>query len=194
VVAVDQKRYQVTEVGTIIRKDVDQKIAQFSKGADGKITAVITSANDTISTEYITKKILKKAIKKNEIKVTQYYYSDKDVVQKIAQFIKDADGKITAVVTFANDTISTENITKKILKEAVKKNEIKVTQNYMVENFITSDGKKTSKFAKVFSFYNYTRPMIIFTGLGILALLFAFLLKAEDKKKGYGLQMPNIKK
>jgi hypothetical protein len=36
--------------------------------------------------------------------------------------------------------------------------------------------------------------MMIFTGLGLLALLFAFLLKAEDKKKGYGLQMPNIKK
>jgi MFS family permease len=41
--------------------------------------------------------------------------------------------------------------------------------------------------------YNYTLPMIIFTCFGLLALLFAFLLKAEDKKKGYGLQMPNIK-
>jgi hypothetical protein len=36
--------------------------------------------------------------------------------------------------------------------------------------------------------------MMIFTGLGVLALLFAFLLKAEDKKKGYGLELPNIKK
>jgi hypothetical protein len=35
--------------------------------------------------------------------------------------------------------------------------------------------------------------MMIFTRLGILALLFAFLLKAEDKKKGYGLELPNIK-
>jgi MFS family permease len=42
--------------------------------------------------------------------------------------------------------------------------------------------------------YNYTIPMMIFTGFGLLALLFAFLLKAEDKKKGYGLQLPNIKK
>jgi nitrate/nitrite transporter NarK len=41
--------------------------------------------------------------------------------------------------------------------------------------------------------YNYTIPMIIFTCFGLLALLFAFLLKAEDKKKGYGLQLPNIK-
>jgi MFS family permease len=42
--------------------------------------------------------------------------------------------------------------------------------------------------------YNYTIPMLIFMSLGILALVFAFLLKAEDKKKGYGLQLPNIQK
>jgi MFS family permease len=42
--------------------------------------------------------------------------------------------------------------------------------------------------------YNYTIPMLIFTTLGILALVFALLLKAEDKKKGYGLELPNIQK
>jgi nitrate/nitrite transporter NarK len=41
--------------------------------------------------------------------------------------------------------------------------------------------------------YNYTLPMVIFTGFGVLALIFALLLKAEDKKKGYGLELPNIK-
>jgi len=44
------------------------------------------------------------------------------------------------------------------------------------------------------SSYNYTLPMIIFTGFGVLALVFALLLKAEDKKKGYGLELPNIRK
>lgn len=42
--------------------------------------------------------------------------------------------------------------------------------------------------------YNYTLPMGIFTVFGVLALIFALLLKAEDKKKGYGLELPNIKK
>lgn len=42
--------------------------------------------------------------------------------------------------------------------------------------------------------YNYTLPMMIFTCFGIIALVFALLLKAEDKKKGYGLELPNIKK
>jgi hypothetical protein len=36
--------------------------------------------------------------------------------------------------------------------------------------------------------------MIIFTCFGVIALVFALLLKAEDKKKGYGLEMPNIKR
>ncbi|MBP8959768.1 MAG: MFS transporter [Bacteroidales bacterium] len=44
------------------------------------------------------------------------------------------------------------------------------------------------------SSYDYTIPMIIFTMFGILALVFGFLLKAEDKRKGYGLELPNIKK
>ncbi|PKP33025.1 MAG: oxalate:formate antiporter [Bacteroidetes bacterium HGW-Bacteroidetes-16] len=42
--------------------------------------------------------------------------------------------------------------------------------------------------------YDYTLPMLIFTGFGLLAFVFALLLKAEDKKKGYGLQLPNIQK
>jgi len=41
--------------------------------------------------------------------------------------------------------------------------------------------------------YDYTYPMMIFAGLGVLAIVVALLLKAEDKKKGYGLQLPNIK-
>lgn len=41
--------------------------------------------------------------------------------------------------------------------------------------------------------YDYTIPMLMFTVFGILALLVAFLLKREDKIKGYGLEQPNIK-
>ena len=43
-------------------------------------------------------------------------------------------------------------------------------------------------------FYDYTFPMMIFASLGVLAILVALLLKAEDKRKGYGLELPNIKK
>lgn len=41
--------------------------------------------------------------------------------------------------------------------------------------------------------YDYTLPMVIFAGFGVLALIIALMLKAEDKKKGYGLEEANIK-
>lgn len=46
--------------------------------------------------------------------------------------------------------------------------------------------------ADFFIHYNYTVPMIIFACFGILALLLAIYLKALDKKKHYGLELPNI--
>ena len=39
----------------------------------------------------------------------------------------------------------------------------------------------------------YTLPMVIFSSFGVLALFFGLWLKREDKKKGYGLELPNIK-
>ena len=41
---------------------------------------------------------------------------------------------------------------------------------------------------------DYTWPMVIFSSFGVLAFFFSILLKAEDKKKGYGLEKPNIEK
>ena len=40
--------------------------------------------------------------------------------------------------------------------------------------------------------YNYTVPMLLFAGLGVLAFLFAVWLKILDKKNHYGLELPNI--
>ena len=34
--------------------------------------------------------------------------------------------------------------------------------------------------------YDYTAPMLVFVSLGVIALILGFLLKALDKKKGYG--------
>lgn len=41
--------------------------------------------------------------------------------------------------------------------------------------------------------YDYTLPMFIFAMFGVVALFLAIRLKAEDRKKGYGLETPNIK-
>ncbi len=40
----------------------------------------------------------------------------------------------------------------------------------------------------------YTVPMLIFSSLGVAALLLGLWLKVEDRKKGYGLELPNIQK
>jgi hypothetical protein len=41
--------------------------------------------------------------------------------------------------------------------------------------------------------YDYTNPMLVFACLGVAALVFGFVLKRVDKKKGLGLELPNIK-
>ena len=40
---------------------------------------------------------------------------------------------------------------------------------------------------------DYTAPLIMLAGLGVAALLLGFVLKIVDKKKGLGLEEPNIK-
>ena len=40
----------------------------------------------------------------------------------------------------------------------------------------------------------YTAPMIIFSSFGVLAFILTFLLKVEDKRKGYRLEEPNVAK
>ncbi len=39
----------------------------------------------------------------------------------------------------------------------------------------------------------YVVPMIVFASFGVLAFLLSLALKVEDKKKGYGLELPNKK-
>ena len=39
----------------------------------------------------------------------------------------------------------------------------------------------------------YLVPMIVFASFGVIAFIFSLLLKIEDKKKGYGLELPNKK-
>jgi len=62
-----------------------------------------------------------------------------------------------------------------------------VLDKYCVIGTVIRDGQSVTA-------YNYTIPMLIFMAFGLTALVFAFLLKAEDKKKGYGLELPNIRK
>jgi len=61
-----------------------------------------------------------------------------------------------------------------------------ILDKYCIINKVLPDGSIQK--------YDYTLPMLVFASFGALALIFAFLLKAEDKRKGYGLEKPNIQK
>ena len=41
--------------------------------------------------------------------------------------------------------------------------------------------------------FDYTAPLVMLACLGVAALILGFILKAVDKKKGIGLELPNIK-
>ncbi|MDL2243815.1 MFS transporter, partial [Bacteroidales bacterium OttesenSCG-928-J19] len=52
-------------------------------------------------------------------------------------------------------------------------------------------GKITTEEASVM--YDYTNPLLMLALLGVTALILGFVLKVVDKKKGIGLEEPNIK-
>lgn len=63
-----------------------------------------------------------------------------------------------------------------------------------VQDSLVDVGFKVIVDNKVNLRYNYTVANIIFMVFGILAFIVALMLKAEDKRKGYGLELPNIQK
>jgi predicted MFS family arabinose efflux permease len=61
----------------------------------------------------------------------------------------------------------------------------RILDKYCIVEHVAEDGS-------IITGYNYTLPMLIFMMLGIASLFFAFLLKHEDREKGYGLEKPNM--
>jgi predicted MFS family arabinose efflux permease len=131
-----------------------------------------------------------------------------DTTLQVLQFIKTPAGDVSAVVASNGDTIGRNFISDDAFVDVLAKKEVQIPiYSYMVtdpqtkkekkcavDHFIDAKGSSVERYYNITSFYNYTLPMLIFMGFGLLAILFAFLLRIEDKKKGYGLQLPNIKK
>lgn len=61
-----------------------------------------------------------------------------------------------------------------------------VLEKYCIVGTVMRDGNEVIQ-------YDYTLPMCIFAVFGVIALGLAFMLKREDAKKGYGLELPNVK-
>jgi nitrate/nitrite transporter NarK len=62
-----------------------------------------------------------------------------------------------------------------------------VLDKFCVTGTVLIDGIETTQ-------YDYTLPMLIFALFGVVSVVFALLLKREDRRKGYGLELPNIQK
>lgn len=162
---------------------------------------VLNSTNPDVSPNKI---IVKTAIEKSFHEVlTADNFTEKD----IHKAIEKATGTVVdSIVQYTDyEPVSIENI-----DTAKVKNEIYLSISQNIKNVdITGDKesvlKNMIKMADQFAFdtikneklnlrYNYIYDMLLFLTLSILSLLFAFLLKIEDKKKGYGLELPNIEK
>lgn len=79
--------------------------------------------------------------------------------------------------------------------EAVGKiqNVSKEAKMKQIEDACVQSGYKEIDKQKIALRYDYTYANLFFMIFGFLAFIVAFMLKAEDKKKGYGLELPNMK-
>ncbi len=96
------------------------------------------------------------------------------------------------------DTVAFKNELEAKLKDVITQT-LSENPNIKPEELFTVIPEKTSdiifetvKKYKLNLVYDYSTTWLIFVGLTILALIFAILLKIEDKRKGYGLEEPNI--
>ena len=162
---------------------------------------VLNSTNPDVSPNKI---VIKTAIEKafNET-LAGSSFTDREINKAVEKATGSAVDSVVQYTTY--EPVSIENIdTKKVENEIYTG----IVQN--LENVNLSGDKKdvlkeitklgvqsafkTIEKEKLNIRYNYFYDMLIFLTLSVMSLLFAFLLKVEDKKKGYGLEMPNIKK
>jgi hypothetical protein len=122
----------------------------------------------------------------------------KDTTIKVTDLHSNSKGEISGLLTLKGDTIGrvtvSDNAFKSIIDNSVLDVPIYNVKNSNINHFLTVKGEKVTKFKIITSFYNYTLPMLIFMMFGVIALLFAYLLKLEDKAKGYGLELPSKSK
>jgi len=78
--------------------------------------------------------------------------------------------------------------------QMLKFSKVKNLNERIVEDACVIAGYGVISNQKIALRYDYTFANLIFMIFGFLALIVAFMLKAEDKKKGYGLELPNMKK
>lgn len=135
--------------------------------------------NNTVSVLNLDSKDLDKAVDLTTTKLINYVLVETDY-------------------TPAQDTSQYETIKSNLIKANIEKiNSISldvdpVKAKEQIEAAFIDAGFQVITNEKMALRYDYSIPNLIFMVFGILAFIVALMLKAEDKKKGYGLELPNI--
>jgi len=130
-----------------------------------------------------------------------YNFSKKDIISMAENASSMTIDSIVQTTTYK--PVSNADVDQEVLKNNISSATFAGLQNIKTENdekaFREEIKRATVKAIypiieknKINIRYDYFWDLVLFTSLGIVSLLFAFLLKAEDKKKGYGLELPNI--
>ena len=161
---------------------------------------VLNSTNPEVAPN---KLLIKKSIEKSyKETLTSYELSSKDfdkLVEKATGSSIDSIVQYSVYEPISNKNLDTAKISKELYQSIVSKiNEIapKLDNATNKKKIIINNTKDVVydiiKKNKLNLRYNYFWDMLIFTTLALLSLIFALLLKREDRIKGYGLEKPNI--
>ncbi len=162
---------------------------------------VLNSTNPDVSpNKIIVKESVEKAMRES---LAQGEFTDKDINKAIE---KATGSAVDSIVQYTDyEAVSKENINEDKVKNEIYNNvlnsintvDLSGDKKDVIKMVVQSGSKGAFDIIqkeKLNLRYNYFYDMLIFLTLSILALFFAFMLKIEDKKKGYGLELPNIEK
>lgn len=138
--------------------------------------------------------------KMTELNIESYSKgTSSDLIEKAIMVAPQEEVTIVDSTKLSNDIyLETKEILKSYIADSLNIADIKIVEDkeniafkLMNESIISQITEKI-KNKKIKLNYNYQNTWTIFVALTILALIVALLLKAEDKRKGYGLELPNI--
>ncbi len=139
-----------------------------------------------------------KAVAENNIKASTKQLNT--AIEKATGSVVDSIVQSTFYTPTPQSRINKEQLKKEIvdnnlnaLKQINLGNESKEALKDMIRAF-TRATYPVIKDTKLNITYNYENDILIFVLLGVLSVIVSLLLKAEDKKKGYGLELPNMEK
>lgn len=163
---------------------------------------VLNATNPDVSPN---KLIVKAGVEKafDEVLTEQHTFTEKDILKAIDKTTTSTVDSIVQYTTYepvSNEEIQSDQLENKIYTSVLNNiSNVNLSgDKKQVTETLIANGKAAAyqviEEQKLNLRYNYFYDMLLFFALSISSVLFAFLLKLEDKRKGYGLELPNIER